>query len=179
MTAQQIRQSGLTYLALGHIHKAGMFRLENTVCAWPGCPMGRGWDETGEKGVCIVTLEDCAQVRFLPMDTPRFYDLQWEGNAASAVEALLPPGGSEDFYRLTLAGRREEEGESVCFPLYPNLHIRDCREEKLDLWAMAGEDSLRGLYFNKLQALSEKDPRAVLAAEISRRLLAGREVQLS
>ena len=40
ITAQQVRDSGLQYLALGHIHKAGAFHAGGTLCAWPGCPMG-------------------------------------------------------------------------------------------------------------------------------------------
>ena len=44
VTAAQVRQSGLRYLALGHIHRADGFRAGDTLCAWPGCPMGRGWE---------------------------------------------------------------------------------------------------------------------------------------
>ena len=57
VTAAQVRESGLDYLALGHIHTAGSFRAGDTLCAWPGCPMGRGWDETGEKGALILELD--------------------------------------------------------------------------------------------------------------------------
>ena len=41
ITTAQVRASGLNYLALGHIHKAGFFQAGDTLCAWPGCPMGR------------------------------------------------------------------------------------------------------------------------------------------
>ena len=177
ITARQIRQAGFHYLALGHIHKAGMLRLDGNICAWPGCPMGRGWDETGEKGVCIVTVEKDTDVRFLPMDTPRFYDLEWDGKASEAVEALLPPAGSEDFYRITLTGIGDHEMVSGV-DAYPNLTVRDRREKLADVWEMAGEDSFRGVYFGKLQALAGEDPRAVLAAEISQRILMGKEVGL-
>ena len=40
ITNAQVRGSGLQYLALGHVHKAGAFRSGETMCAWPGCPMG-------------------------------------------------------------------------------------------------------------------------------------------
>ena len=49
VTSAQVRDSGLTYLALGHIHKSGSFRAGNTLCGWPGTPMGRGFDETRER----------------------------------------------------------------------------------------------------------------------------------
>jgi len=75
-------------------------------------------------------------------------------------------------------GEKKEDIEPADVSLWPNLTIRDRREEKTDLWAMAEEDSFRGLYLRKLQALAGEDPRAALAAEISHRILLGREVPL-
>lgn len=76
ITTEQVKRSGLDYLALGHIHKGDSFRAGKTLCAWPGCPQGRGYDETGEKGALLVTLEETAEATFLPLDGPRFYDLE-------------------------------------------------------------------------------------------------------
>ncbi|MBD9281659.1 MAG: DNA repair exonuclease, partial [Clostridiales bacterium] len=51
VTKEQIAASGLRYLALGHIHQSsGLLRAGGTAYAWPGCTMGRGFDELGEKG---------------------------------------------------------------------------------------------------------------------------------
>ena len=45
---EEIAASGLDYLALGHVHKrTEPLTLGRTVCAWPGCPEGRGFDELG------------------------------------------------------------------------------------------------------------------------------------
>ena len=99
LTREQIRMSGLHYLALGHVHKSGSFTEGNTLCAWPGCPMGRGYDETGEKGVFVVELDEDVRLDFVPLNTPRFYDLQTD---IVSWEKLLPPAGSDDFYRVTL-----------------------------------------------------------------------------
>ena len=47
---EEIAASGLAYLALGHIHKrTEPLTYGGTVCAWPGCPEGRGFDELGKK----------------------------------------------------------------------------------------------------------------------------------
>ena len=182
ITAAQVRNSGLDYLALGHIHKAGFFRAGGTLCAWPGCPMGRGWDETGEKGVCIVTLEDTAEIKPLVLDTIRFHEetVDIGADAAAALESLLPGAGSEDFYRISLTGTGNVALEELKrqFAGFPNLELRDLTEEPVDLWADAGEDSLRGVYFRLLREISQEDPDALLAAEISRKLLEGREVRL-
>ena len=64
--------------ALGHIHRRGSFRVGKTTCAWPGCPMGRGFDEQGQKGVYLVTLEDRVRVHFISLDMPQFHDLTVE-----------------------------------------------------------------------------------------------------
>ena len=177
ITAAQVRQSGLHYLALGHIHKAGSFHGGQTLCGWPGCPMGRGWDETGEKGVYLVTLEDTAKIRPLSLDLPRFYRLEGE---AQELEKMLPAAENGHFYQLTLTGTTGPDITAFLERLsrFPHLELTDKREEPLDLWTDCGQDSLRGVYFRRLRELSQEDPKALLAAEISRRLLEEREVKL-
>lgn len=186
ITAPQVRGSGLSYLALGHIHKAGTFHAGDTVCAWPGCPMGRGWDETGDKGVCLVTLEDTVQVQAVSLDLPRFFDwtIDTEGNPIAALEATLPPVGTQDFYRVTLTGDGPADLPALYsrFPHLPNLTLRDETQAPVDPWADAGEDTLQGVYFHILRQLMAENPDQAdtiqLAAEISRKLLSGREVLL-
>lgn len=179
MTAEQVRRSGLQYLALGHIHKSGSFRVGETLCAWPGCPMGRGYDETGEKGVLIVEVDDTASVEFVPLNTPRFYDLQSDG---LNWKSLLPPAGSDDFYRITLTGYGA--GEAAEIPAgFSHLVLRDERVPEADLWGSAGEDTLEGIYFGMLRAAMEagdevRQRRMRLAAQISRQILDGQEVKL-
>ena len=185
ITAAQIRESGLHYLALGHIHKTGSLICGETLCAWPGCPMGRGWDETGEKGVLIVTLEATAEARFLPLDCPRHYDLEIPGlDAANALASLLPAAGSGDHYRITLTGEAEKpdlDALQSAYPQFPNLLLRDKTVPPVDIWGSADRDSLEGVYFGilKSQSLQEETRDvATLAAKISRMILDGQEVAL-
>lgn len=187
VTAAQVRGSGLDYLALGHIHKAGSFRAGGTLCGWPGSPMGRGWDETGERTVYLVTLEDTARIRPVGLNTLRFYELETAvgEDPALALEAILPPVPTDDFYRVTLRGRGEPDLAALCrrFSHIPNLELRDRCEQSFDMWADAGDDTLRGVFFRMLrEELEEADPQRIeavkLAAEISHALLDGREVTL-
>ena len=186
ITNAQVRNSTLDYLALGHVHKAGAFRSGETLCAWPGCPMGRGWDETGEKGVCIVTLEEEAKVQAIGLHMPRFFDWKAEvnGDATAAVAALLPAVAGDDFYRITLTGTGTVDLEELRreFSAFANLELRDQTEPPLEIWPDAEQDSLEGIYFGMLRkamADSPEDARQIeLAAEISRKILAGREVKL-
>lgn len=186
VTAAQVRKSGLDLLALGHIHKAGLFRAGDTLCAWPGCPMGRGWDETGEKGVCIITLEDTGDIRAVSLNTPKFHQMELDigADAREALEEVLPAGGSQDFFRITLTGYGEVNLEELYQQLgaYPNLELRSQVEPPMDLWAQAGEDSLEGVFFQKLKTMAQEEPeneKIILeAAEIAQKLLSGREVIL-
>ena len=186
ITTAQVRNSGLQYLALGHIHKAGAFQAGQTLCAWSGCPMGRGWDETGEKGVCIVTLGDTADIRAVSLDTLRFYelDVDVDGDAASAMEMALPAAASTDFYRVSLTGSGAVDIPALKrkFAYLPNLELRDRTEAPVDVWADTDEDTLEGVYFTMLRKAMEADPDKAkciqLAAEISRKILTGREVAL-
>ena len=186
ITQAQAAASGLQYLALGHIHKAGQFTAGGTLCAWPGCPMGRGNDETGEKGVYLVTLEETARAEFIPLDTPRFYDLEVEvfTDPADALRALLPPVGSEDHYRVTLTGECEPfDPAALQFSEFPNLEVRDRTSPPADLWGCIEQDNLEGVFFrllhDELEAADEDTAaRLTLAAKIARRILDGREVAL-
>ena len=184
ITAEQVAHSRLDYLALGHIHKGDAFRVGKTLCAWPGCPQGRGYDETGDKGVLLVTLDDTAEATFLPLNGPRFYDL--EVSAKEPLSALLPPVESKDFYRVTLVGAADTPDLDALRQAYahlPNLELRDRTTREKQIWSNAGEDSLEGIYFQLLldameSAESDTKHRLELAARISRQLLDGQEVVL-
>ena len=55
ITAEQIAACGFDYLALGHIHtRSRVERIGKTFCSYSGAPLGRGFDETGEKGFVLI-----------------------------------------------------------------------------------------------------------------------------
>lgn len=188
ITADQVRNSQLNYLALGHIHKGGSFETGPTLCAWPGCPMGRGYDETGPKGVLITGVGQPCQTEFVPLDTPRFFDETVDAGAdpAAALAGVLSASGSTDFYRVTFTGPSEPidlPALTAQFPQFPNLELRDRTVAQRDPWEVTGNDSLEGMLFRNLKnALEGQDPqtqnRVQLAARIARQLLDGQEVQL-
>lgn len=64
------------------------------------------------------------------------------------------------------------------FSSFPNLTFRDRTEPPVDIWADAGTDTLRGVYFSMLQELAAAEETAALAAELSQKILSGREVRL-
>ena len=188
VTAAQLREAGIDYAALGHIHARGQFDAGAGLCVWPGCPMGHGFDETGTRGVVIAELGDTVEARFVPLDTIRFFEYRVEAlsDPMAALESVLPPGGSRDHFRIFLTGEAEPDAVHRLHDRlgdYPNLTLMDETEPPCDVWEDAGEDSLCGLFFGILRdAAADADPETAqkleLAAKISRRILQKREVEL-
>lgn len=188
ITANQVRESGLHYLALGHIHKTGSFRAGETLCAWPGCPMGRGFDELDAKGALIVTLDGAVSADFIPLNTTRFfgYDTPTGIDPSDTLASLLPALGDNNFYRVTFTGESpvlDINALRTAFSQFPNLELRDRTVPQRDIWGNASDDTLEGVYFRLLKdALTDADEQTrealTLAARISRQILDGQEVRL-
>lgn len=192
LTRQEIAQSGLDYLALGHVHRRSEAqRAGKTLYAYSGCPMGRGFDELGEKGVLLGTLEGSScTVEFLPLSARKYEILTVEAgtDALAAIAAALPPDTARDCYRIVLSGEAEAVDVAALTAAlrdrFFSLTVLDRTQEKRNCWDGMEEDTLRGLFLRacKLameQAQGEAERQtAELAAKITTALLDGREVQL-
>lgn len=183
VTSQQVLHSGFDYIALGHVHAQGSFTCGSTVCAWPGCPMGRGWDETGSKGVYIVTLNSDTTVNFYPLDTPAFHDVLLK--ADNAIQDFIHSVNHHDYYRLTLTGKRTRRTAQLTDELLPysNVSIIDKTIEAKNPWEMLDEDSFKGNFFrilnDRLHDSTDGEVEVInLAAEIASDILNGIEVDI-
>ena len=172
-----IAASGMDYIALGHVHAgSGLCRAGDTFYAWPGCPEGRGFDETGEKGVLLTQVEPGAcRTTFLPLGGRRYeilrVDLTGSGDAAAAVADALGRDTSRDVYRIILTGepaaapdmaalRGALEGRFFALELRDETHLRR------DVWDGREVLSLRGIFlaglWEKYQAAQTDDERAAV-----------------
>ena len=162
ISEEEIAACGADYLALGHIHKAsGLRRAGDTWYAWPGCPEGRGFDETGEKTVNLVTLTDAGcTLETRSVALRRYESLTADVTGTEpllAVHTLLPDDTVRDIYRITLTGECDESPDLAALQaalgeLFFELRLRDETHPRASLWECAGEDSLRGLFLKKLRA---------------------------
>lgn len=175
---EEVSASGLAYLALGHVHKRmEPLTLGRTVCAWPGCLEGRGFDELGEKGFYKGTISDSGEVSltFVPFARHRYEILEVDVTGKDprvAVEAALPPDTAGDLYRILLTGETAEGGAGAAAlrealaDRFDTLEVRDRTRMAEDLWQRAGEDSLRGLFLRELLARREAAEDEAARAEI-------------
>ena len=189
VTKEQIAASGLRYLALGHIHQAsGLLRAGHTAYAWPGCAMGRGFDELGQKGAYLGEVSDSGvRLDFLPLHGRSYEILRVEAgdDALAAVTAALPEDTQNDIYRVILTGEAEPVEtaalQAALAPRFYALTIRDETRPRRALWEGAEEDTLRGLFLQALKAQydaaqTEVDRRKIaLAARCGCAAMDGRE----
>ena len=176
---EEIAQSGLTYLALGHTHlRSEPAKAGSTVYAWPGCPMGRGFDETGEKGVYLGTIEDGdVSVRFVPLSGRRYEILEVEAgdDPYERILAALPEDASRDVYRIVLMG--ESEGvdlsalQAALDGRFYGLQLRDETAPPLELWTRCGENTLEGMSLQTLRQTLDRceNPRQRRLLELAAR----------
>ena len=157
----ELAASGIDYAALGHVHTAsGLRSAGSTRWSYPGCPEGRGFDETGEKTVNLITLdgEGCT-LRTASVAGRRYEILRadiTDTEPLLAVHTLLPDETVRDIYRVILTGERDVPPDLG--RLYGNLsefffelQLRDETTLRSGVWDRKGEDSLRGLFLLKLR----------------------------
>ena len=162
-----IAASGLDYLALGHIHQcSGLQREGDTHWAYPGCPEGRGFDETGEKGVLFVEVDTHrAAAQFIPLGRRKYEILTVDitgSDPLTAIRAALPGDTRQDTYRIILTGEGETpDTAALTAALAPNffgLTVIDRTRLPADLWARREEDTLTGLFLRLMWDKCGEDP---------------------
>lgn len=176
---------GIAYAALGHIHACSDLQWAgDTPWAYCGCPEGRGFDETGEKGALLVELSPGAAptVRFLPLCQRQYRIVETTPAEFESVLAELP---GEDLVRIVLTGECERvpdlaaltrRAQSRCF----YAEVRDATTLPGWLWARTEEDSLTGLFLRemrrRLDAADAADrPGILMAARFGLAALEGGE----
>ncbi len=166
ISEEDIARSGMDYIALGHVHTCGgLRRAGDTFYAWPGCPEGRGFDETGEKGVLLVEVSPgTCRSELRPMGGRRYeilrVDVTDSRDHVSAVLAALDRDAARDIYRVVLTGRPEMAPDlpAMMRALEDRFFALELRDETViprDLWEDRDQDSLRGLYLARLWRMYE------------------------
>ncbi len=161
ITEEELAGSGMDYAALGHVHKAsGLRQAGKTWYSWPGCPEGRGFDETGDRYVNLVELENGqCRLRQVSIAGRRYEQLRVDVTGADPLLAIhnsLPDDTVCDVYRITLTGETETAPDlqrlyANLSELFFELQLRDETRLRASVWDCAGEDTLRGLFLARLK----------------------------
>lgn len=178
VTQRMIQMSGLDYLALGHIHKRTEVRKAGeTYYAYPGCPEGQGFDETGDKGVYIGTVEKGhCRLEYRSVCKRRVTELSVDVTEITQRNELIrflrdrmEEENGEDYrehiYRLTLVGEPKDDmcrnTEDILAELEDvwYLKIKNKTRPRINPEELVQENSLRGIYVKRMTELTGTVPQ--------------------
>ena len=170
--------SGIDYAALGGSHTAsGLLKSGPCAYSWPGCPEGHSFAETGEKTVNIVELSpDGCSLRTAPIAGRHYRKLALDISAHDPlllIHTSLPDDSFRDIYRITLTGVSREAPDlrklhQNLDEMFFALQLEDSSVLPEDVWAFAGEDSLRGLFLTKMRALYDAAESTAARARVEK-----------
>jgi len=173
-----IENSGMDYIALGHIHKrTDIGKIGKTYFAYCGCPEGQGFDETDQKGVYLGEIGDGeCNLEFFPvakrMHIVEKIDVtsaQSSSEMADKVIKLLEEKYGEDYgdnlYKIELCGEIPEDFDfslkEICSRVAEKVYfvkVKDNLKPLIDLETLSREASLKGIFVKKMLERVESAP---------------------
>jgi DNA repair exonuclease SbcCD nuclease subunit len=180
-----LKNKGIDYLALGHIHSYKKERLDaRGVYCYSGCLEGRGFDECGEHGFVLLDIDEDKRVintEFVPLAFRKFHCVETDISGCMSTpqleDRILERLSAEeyektDLIKLVLTGSVDVECEKDVDYLskklegrYYYLKIDDKSEFKADLSAYKHDESLKGEFVRTVMAdemSSDADKAAII-----------------
>ena len=172
ITSEFIENSGMDYIALGHIHKrTDISKIGNTYLSYCGCPEGQGFDELGEKGVYLgeVSKGTC-NLQFVSiakrMHLCESIDIGDSTTSADIADNIInflkqkyPDSYTENLYKIILLGEVSEETVISIPEITSRLNdtvyfakVRNKTEIKVDFELLAREKTLKGIFVKNMLA---------------------------
>lgn len=192
-----LRNRGIDYLALGHIHayKKEALDARGTVC-YVGCLEGRGFDECGDHGFAVLDIEEATNTythEFVPFAARKLYTIPVDVSGAlttaemsEQVAVALQNRGCEreDLVKIVLTGTLDVECEKdVDYLLakyrtqYYFVKIYDETTLKITVEDYLLDESLKGEFVRMVMkdtTLSEEDKKSVVRYGLQ--AIAGEEI---
>ena len=119
ITLDQIKNSKLNYLALGHKHKyEGVEKVGDTLYAYCGCPQGRGFDELGDKGIIYGEInKQVSEFKFIKMNKRNYETIQidisnlfgYEEISEQILSSIEDKDKKNNFIKIILKGEISSE----------------------------------------------------------------------
>ena len=191
----ELRNKGIDYLALGHIHSYKEETLDaRGMYCYPGCLEGRGFDECGEHGFVVLDIENKkCKTTFVPFAGRKLYtvniDITGCMSTVDIAERVREILDREEFspsclLKLVLIGEVDVECEKDIDFLrkrfesgYYFLKIYDESVLKVDYNQFALDESLKGEFVRVVMgndALTEEEKTTIVRYGIQ--ALAGEEL---
>lgn len=177
LSSEEISQSNLQLVVMGHIHKISRRRVGGCYLLVPGIPQGRGWDELGERFVYVI---ETAPFSVEPVSVAERWFMEYEvditdcrdtGEMLARLEAVSPPPSVE--YRLILVGTACEDPTPAvqAFTERTGREVKDRSDTFGSIEELRQQNTLQGAFVRRalaeLEAASEEErPRLELALRL-------------
>ncbi|MBE7011828.1 MAG: DNA repair exonuclease [Ruminococcaceae bacterium] len=175
VTVEEIQNSNMDYIALGHIHKrSDIIKEGKTSYAYSGCPEGQGFDELYEKGFYFGTVEKGkVEMSFIPICRRRFVEEEVDVSTAlkksdikniilHKIDEKYGDEGKDWLYKIVLTGESAvsfsatELGAELESELYFVKIKNKVKTPLKDLTLIAEENSVRGIFVRKMLERAER-----------------------
>ena len=171
---------GVDYIALGHIHSYIKEKLDDrcTYC-YSGCLEGRGYDECGVKGFCLLDIEgDKYTQEFIPFAKREFHKVEvditdtiYQDDIAALIKEKIEDIPEKDMILVDLVGHHTVDTE-INMPYFNELlggkyflfKVKCHSKPVINVDDYKGNISLKGEYIELVEAsdLSEEDKSRVM-----------------
>lgn len=189
-----LKNKGIDYLALGHIHSYTLERLDNRgVYCYCGCLEGRGFDECGDKGFVLLDVEDGKVTpSFVPFASRRLHrvpvditGLTKSAQIAQTMKQAAQTISAEDMVEFLLTGSCEPEAD-ISLPYLREMvkssfyfvKVKDETTCSLDPDQYKNDVSLKGAFIRLVLAGPEDDNDKAAMIRAGLQALAGEEIGL-
>ncbi len=178
-----LRQKGIDYLALGHIHEYREAPLdERGVYCYPGCLEGRGYDEEGEHGFVLLDIDEDTHKStrtFVPFALRRITGVNVDvSDCISNVDIVTRiidtvPFQPRNYMKINLVGDMSVERDDISTEYILScigdrayhVKVRDMTGLKVNYDDYLYEESLKGEFVRLVRArtdLDEEEKAAVI-----------------
>ncbi len=166
MSKKELIESKFDYIGLGHIHK----RADTNKFVYPGSTISLGFDELGEHGIISGEInEENKQIKieFIPMDKKEFIEYEIDISEVISKEELIEKINeinilNNKYYKIILLGERNFEINLNEINKYIEnkniLKIKDFTKIKQDIYKIAEENTLRGIFVKNMLKKIKTNP---------------------
>lgn len=158
MSTTMLKQKGLNYIALGHIHKNNFEK--NAKIIYPGSTISLGFDEIGDHGMVVGKINSLEnKLEFIKLDETEFVEIELNCTEINSVEELIEKINEinieeNKLYKIILIGKRNFEINIYnLYKYYLNeriIKIKNKTKPNFNLEEIANENTLRGLFVKEI-----------------------------
>ncbi len=168
ISREEMRNSGLDYVAMGHIHKGTEIEREGkTYYSYCGCPQGRGFDEIGTKSFVVIDFEKGLPPKFMRVRSSLFNyeiinidisDITSTLHLENKIREEISKYNSLDVIRIYLTGVMNETVKiSVIKDIFKNCEIIDNTTIYSENKTKFDDKSIMGIYFRILEEMKSEE----------------------